>query len=434
MGKRGPSAPPAPDPVATANAQASANKEAVRESAKVNAVDIYNPYGSTVYERNADGTPKAQRTTLSPGSQYIYDRQQEIGAKLADTANNRVNGIVQSPYTNAGLPYDPRSYDTSTLPTYQGQQTRGPQLPQQKQASRGFFGFGVSAPPNPTAPDRNFATSIPAVPQGDYAFGVRPPRTESPRTVGNSIYEQAVTRLNPRFEQEERRFEQTMANRGLPITGEAYRTARADFDRNRNDAYNDAVYRAIQGEDAIANSRFGRDVTAATTNDQLAGNQFTRGLQAATTADALTSNALGRDVTRNQTDRANFQADRANTLQDFQQQQSDWLRRLQVEQNLRGQINNDLLTERNQGINEVSAILQGSPALGMPNAPAVPTYQIAAPDIIGATNAAYNAQVQNYQAQQASRNSLWQGALGIASSALPFLISHPNLKVVLGDA
>lgn len=50
MGKKSPSAPAAPDPVATANAQAAANKEAAYEMARLNRINQITPYGSLTYE------------------------------------------------------------------------------------------------------------------------------------------------------------------------------------------------------------------------------------------------------------------------------------------------------------------------------------------------------------------------------------------------
>jgi hypothetical protein len=56
MGKSSPSTPAPPDPVATANAQAAANKEAAYETARLNRINQITPYGSLTYE-NIGATP-----------------------------------------------------------------------------------------------------------------------------------------------------------------------------------------------------------------------------------------------------------------------------------------------------------------------------------------------------------------------------------------
>jgi hypothetical protein len=58
MGK---SAPAAPDPYATSDAQAAANLKAIKDSARINALDQFAPWGSTTYARDNEGVPTAQR-------------------------------------------------------------------------------------------------------------------------------------------------------------------------------------------------------------------------------------------------------------------------------------------------------------------------------------------------------------------------------------
>ena len=56
MRKKSPSTPAPPDPVATANAQAAANKEAAYEMSRLNRINQITPYGSLTYE-NIGATP-----------------------------------------------------------------------------------------------------------------------------------------------------------------------------------------------------------------------------------------------------------------------------------------------------------------------------------------------------------------------------------------
>lgn len=60
--------------------------------------------------------------------------------------------------------------------------------------------------------------------------------------------------LDPYYEQQNRQFEQTMANRGLPAGGEAYNTGYANLTDAMNRAYEEAAFNALQyGEQARMN-------------------------------------------------------------------------------------------------------------------------------------------------------------------------------------
>jgi hypothetical protein len=446
MGKGSSSPPPAPNQQATIAQQTAANEAAITRSAAVNAVDVYGPSGSTTYQRNADGTPASQHTTLSASGQHIYDQQQSVGGKLWDAADSRANGLIQTPYSMSGTPYDPRGYDTSTMPNWSAHST-GRGDAGGVGGYRGAFGAGISANDGPSVQqpragektDNSVANTGPisandgprsepaqmpgqATPKFHGAFGTggQPPmddantrahagdnvgdRTDMPfdprsygnmnyfsNQVGDSIYDQGMSRMDPQFKAQDREFEQTMADRGIPMTGEAYKIAAAEKGRNQN------------------------DMRASLNNQATAG-----ALQATQGIVGLEQGLRGTAWNEN--------------LQGHQQEQKDWLQRLQTEQNLRGSINNETLTERNQGINEIAAIGQGSPALAMPNAPNIPTYQMQAPDVGGIVNSSYQMASNNYNAQQNRNDSMWRGAFGAGATAIPYMLSSPTLKIVHGDA
>lgn len=349
MGKSAPSAPAATDPTKTIAAQSAANKEAIVESAKVNSVDITGPFGRTYYRRNADGTPAEQITELDPRSQGIYDTGLRISGQLADTAESRIQGIPQDKFSLAGMPYDPRNTDASAIPK---------------------FSAGAVTQYDPQSyGDMNYFSN----------------------QVGDSIYNEGAKRLDTKFEKDRRRLEQTLANRGLPTTGEAYRTAQTDQATSENDAYTSLANQATQ--------------------QALAHTQGIVGLEQGLRGTAWNEN-----------------------LQGSQQQQADFLQQLQVEANLRGQSVNDMLMERNQDINETSMLLGAGPQMGMPSAPNVPTYQVAAPNVQGAYDSSFNQQMAAYNAGNQRNAAMWSGISSAASAAMPFILSHPSFKEVLGDA
>lgn len=77
---------------------------------------------------------------------------------------------------------------------------------------------------------------------------------------------------------------------------------------------------------------------------------------------------------------------------------------------------NDILTERNQPINEISALMSGS-AVGQPNFTNTPQAQVAGVDYAGMVRDNYNAANQQYQAKLQQQNALMGGLFGLAGTA-----------------
>lgn len=103
MGK--PSAPRAPDPVATANAQTASNRQTAIAQAQLNAVDQRTPLGNLTYtqERWPDGTPKFTATqTLTPQAAAIQEtglQTQQNLANLAQTQSGRLDQLLAEPFS-----------------------------------------------------------------------------------------------------------------------------------------------------------------------------------------------------------------------------------------------------------------------------------------------------------------------------------------------
>ena len=98
MGKRAPSAPPPPDPAATAQAQSAANRETAITQFGLNAVNQVTPYGNLTYTQTgtwADGTPRFTATqTLSPAEREALTLSNQAQS-LYGTAAVRQLGAVQ---------------------------------------------------------------------------------------------------------------------------------------------------------------------------------------------------------------------------------------------------------------------------------------------------------------------------------------------------
>lgn len=115
MGK---SSPKAPDPVATAQAQAGMNRDTAITQQQLNMTNQYNPWGSVVYDRTGEDTfvdsqgntvttPKySQTTSYTPEYQAILDQStaaQGNLANLANTLSSNLNGVLGSTYTGSNL-------------------------------------------------------------------------------------------------------------------------------------------------------------------------------------------------------------------------------------------------------------------------------------------------------------------------------------------
>lgn len=359
MSKAGPTPPAAPDPVKTAQAQAQMNSQAAQENAKYGAVDMYGPDGSVVYQRDANGVPISQTTSMNATNQQTYDTQGQIALTLAQKANQSLGGLPTDEYSMAtSAPYDPRAVNTNEMQVW----------------NKGADDFAY----NPNS-------------YGDVS--------QIDQKAADAVWNSGKARLDPMFAQQNDRQAQMLQDRGLPIDGRAAQTTGADLARNQNDAY-------LQLENQ-----------AYLTGHQTAGDNIQR-------EQSLRSAAINEGLTfQNQTN-------------------SDWSNKLNTEQQLRGQIQNEDVQDRQRAFNEASIYLQGSPVFNQPGAVQTPGYQTAAPN--------YEQDVYNTHAGQLAASklasdqqaSLW-GGLGQGALALPggvkmatdlWKLSSKRLKIELGDA
>ncbi len=306
------SPPPAPDPAQLASAQGQANIDAIRESARINAIDEFTPYGSLTYERDSRGVPTSRTVALSPEQQRLLTSQTGLANTLAGLAQNQAGFIPQDRFSLAGLPEFASSIDFSGIP----------QAP-------GIDDFSADA-----------------------------------ARVEQATYDRGLSLLQPELDRQRSSLEQSLADRGLPMTGEAYNTALDRFD-------------TAQGETL---SRLAQDAVLAGRGEQ--SRLFGLGQQARQQAisEQLSDAALG--------------------------------------QSARQQGISDALTERGQPFNELSAFLQGSPALQTPNFAPTPQYQVAPPDVLGANQIALNAQQNAYNQQQALNQAGLGGLFGLGSASI----------------
>lgn len=121
MGKSAPKAPPAPDPAATAQAQAAANKESAIATSELAMVNQDTPYGSLEYTprgESAAGTPQYTATqTLAPAQQQQLELTNQAGVAFGQTANAQLDNV-------RGSLEQPLSYDSLGAAPQANEQTR----------------------------------------------------------------------------------------------------------------------------------------------------------------------------------------------------------------------------------------------------------------------------------------------------------------------
>lgn len=284
-----PKAPAQPDPVATAQAQGAANKEAVIESAKVNQINQVTPYGSLTYSGTIGGPDRTVTQTLSPEQQRQLEQQNQIAEGLGSAAINQMRFIPQDRFSLAGLP------------EYQKAGTAADFTAQRDQ-------------------------------------------------IQKATYDRLTAPLEQRFQRQQSEADQRLANRGIVEGSGLYNNLQGDLRRSQNEAFADAANQALLA---------GSDEAARLYGQQLQG--------------------------------------------------------MSANNSVRQQMAQDLLSERNQPFNELSAFLQGSPSMQQPNFANTGQYNIGAAPIADSINQGYQNRLAAYGQRVGSQNALL-GTLGSAAA------------------
>ena len=299
MGKKSSPAPPAaPDPVATANAQAAANTTAAETQANLDRINQVSNTGSSIYTKtgtNSDGTPQyTQTTTLSPVEQQKYDQANQVSLALGNLADKNISSVAQAQSTpfnyNSETPLQTSAnsgqYQLQAGPTQanpvqtsianpgaitQAQQGAAGTIAQmqagaggpiaQMQAGAGGpitqaqIGYGGPITSLSNGAGGNIQTALnysglSALPgQGDLlAAG---------NQAANALYSQAASRLDPQWSLQDEKTNASLAAQGISANSAAYQRAQQQEYQAKNDAYNQANYSAIQAGGAEQSRLFG---------------------------------------------------------------------------------------------------------------------------------------------------------------------------------
>lgn len=399
----------APDPQESAQAQSQANLDAIYASALANRYNEVTPYGSitwqrpeatqsaaapsgsyagfnipSMYSRGFQGmgslptaagsgqvTPDAlsgwtRTTTLSPEMQRQFDLQNQLAQSLQGQAVSRAGQLPQSQFQISGnLPRMTTGLDTAGLPQMSGQlDTQG--LPQMVSSLD--------------------TQGLPSI-TGDYQ--------QSAEDVEQATYQRLQQLMNPQFEERQRSLEAQLAATGNPLGSEGYQGELNRFQRGRQEADLAAALESVGAGRAEQSRLF--DI-ASTARGQLTGEQLAgAGLAQAARQQGVSEQQIAQQLAQ----------------QARQQGVSEQLTDADLARVARQQgISEDQLV-RNQQLNELSALIQGSPAIGMPTGQQPAQYQVAPADVMGAQQFATQTQLQNALANQQASSAKKGGTSGL---------------------
>lgn len=204
-----PSAPAAPDPTVTAQAQTSSNIATADNNAALNRVNQYTPYGSSTYSidgTNANGVPQySQTTSLSPTEQNLFNMTQQGEQTLGNTALGQLNNLQN----NYSTPF-----------SFGGPQVTGQVAGQQDQ------GAAIKA-------------------------------------AQDAAYNSQTQYLDPQFKQQGDQLTAQLANQGLSQGDAAYNNAQDQFSRTKQMAYQGAQDSAVQAGNQEQNTLYGQGLSSA---------------------------------------------------------------------------------------------------------------------------------------------------------------------------
>lgn len=373
MGKS--SAPPTPDYVGAAQLQGELSKEALNMQNYANRPVINTPFGSQSWGTQAvtdpatgqDVTQWTQNTTLAPGLQSALDAQIGIQQGRSQLAGGFMGNVAEAygqPFDYAGLPQMAQLGGPSQLSTGMTDYTPG--------LTTGF----------------DFGSSLP---QFDASYR-------------DTVATQLMEKMQPVHDYQQRQLETKLANQGFTQGSEAYNRALTELNqRQAAERYN-----ALDASGAEAQRLFNMQMGTAQAGYQ-------QNLGAAQFQNQALGQAAGLDQSR-----------LAAQNQALSQQQALNQQYANYQNQLRQQAIAEEAQRRGMSLNEMNALLTGQ-QVSMPNMPSfVQSGQATPPNILGATQMQYQADLGASNAQNAMFNNLLGTAGQLGSAA--FMFSDRRLK------
>ncbi len=329
-----------------------------------------------------------------------------IGTAVANSYLNNINQVTPDgtlTYTQTGTKsyYDPYTGKTYDIPLTTATQTLSPQqqaIKAQEDATNlnlGKLANSQSSRLNDLlgkpfnlngAPAAGNANNLKAPQYQQFTGG---PRLQTSYTDDFSADRQKVedalmSRINPQLEQDRSALEQRLANQGIMPGSQAFETAMNQNAQASNDARMQAILAGGQEQTRLAQLANQQATFGNNANQQMWNNQF----QATQGNNALAGQSFADQQTQ-------FNA--ANTAR------NQWLQ--------------EQYQQRNQPINEISALLSGAQVTG-PNFVNSANSQIATTDVAGIINQDYQNRLGAWQQQQQQSGGILGGLFGLGNSLI----------------
>jgi hypothetical protein len=384
MGKG--SAPKPPDPYATASAQTGQNIGTAVGNQILGNVNQNTPYGSLAYNQTGtyqwtDPTSGKQYDipqftadqTLSPEQQKLYNigvQGQTNLARLGRNQSAKLGELLGSPMDLSGAP----DVNAPNLQTKLGD--AGPIW-----GGKGLQS-GIAGDITNTYGD-----------EGSYA--------DQRMRVEDAL----MARLNPSLERDRASMEARLSNQGIKLGSAAYDRGADEFTRQSNDARLGAILGAGEEQSRLA----GLDLDKAMFQNAAAGQKFGQKLAQQGAVNAAQGQRFGQGLAGAQFGNAARQTGFGN------------------DRLLRGDYLSEQYANRNQPINEISALLGGG-QVTQPNFVNTPTPQMPTTDVAGLINQNYNQQLGAFQMNQANNpmNGIMGGLFGLGQAGI--MASDRRLK------
>jgi hypothetical protein len=373
MGKKA-TPPPVPDYKSAAEAQAIANSDAARATAKLGNPNFYGPLGNQTI--TYEGDIPTIRQTLTPDAQATLGAQQGVERSLAELGQQGVaqaKTILGTPF-NPNLPGIDTSIAESVSPVNQATYNAG-------NAQRSVTG--------------------PNLQQGIDTSGI----AAMPVNAGMTGQQAIMSRLQPQLTQNENATRQRLANQGLVTGGEAYENEMRTMGQNRNDLELQAAAQGINLDAMMNQQGFGQAQAQGQFGNEAQQSQFNAALQNA----GMGNTALQQDY---QNQLAAQTAQNAAVAQNFNQQ----LNLAQFGNAAQQQSLEQQLALRNQPLNQITGLMSGS-QIQMPQFQGFQPSNVAAAPIYQGVQDTFQGQMDQYGIRQQAKNNLTSGLMSLGGSA-----------------
>lgn len=474
MGKSTPKPPPAPDPVAIANAQTKSNLNTAIAQTALNNTNINSPYGSQTFTQtgstNVNGIAIPQYTqniTLSPAEQAKLDATNAIQQQALGVGSDQLNAVSNSlskPVDFSGAPSQVTSVSGGPIKTSVPGQTLETNLDAPGQLKTSVPGQTYNTYVPGQTYQNSFGDGGDIQKQIDMSGIPNIPGIDDFSADRARVEEALMSRLNPQFQKDQADLENQLITQGFTRGTQAFQDQLDVLNRAKNDArfqavlaggqeqsrlfglgmgarqqmfneamnkggfansaqaqaYGQALGRGQFYNDSIGN-QFGMDMSRANFENAAKGAQFNTDLTAANFENQSVAQKLQQDIARMNavnaaksgqqsmdTSAASFS--NAAQAQDFMQQQQN----AALNNTGRQQYIQEMLTERNQPLNELAALLGTSGGVNMPTFTAPSQTAIAPTNTMAAEQMKQDALNQAYQAKLAQSQSAMGGMFDLA--------------------